>query len=170
MTPSPLSFRSSHRFRGPSPRTAPFLERLEDRILLDSGGGEIGAALMTGAHRDSVANLYRVLLRREPSAGEVDAVAGRLDAGTPVAALAPGFLVSPEYRTSLIAAGYQGMLGRTPDGGGAAFWGGLLAGGLPDDRFCAALLASDEYFARHGTRKGDASIFQSSSRNSAAVR
>ncbi len=129
-------------------------ELLEDRILMDAGGGEIGVPLMPEASHNFVDNLYHLLLRRTPAAAEVGNWVDRLQSGATPAAVSRDFLASSEYLTQMVRDGYRAMLGRDPDGGGAAYWLGRLNQGLSDDQFCAGLLSSDEYFARHGSNTG----------------
>src|SRR5262249_50889401 len=59
-------------------------------------------------------------------------------------------LTSPEYRAHEVTWLYQSLLGRAPDLGGLDFFVGALINGASQDQVRAAILASDEFFARAG--------------------
>ena len=57
-------------------------------------------------------------------------------------------LTSGEGYGDLIAAAYVKYLGRSVDAGGANFWLNALTHGTTDQQFYAALLGSNEYYAK----------------------
>lgn len=57
---------------------------------------------------------------------------------------------SAEYSANLVRHDYQQFFGRAPEAGALAYWTAQLQHGLSDERFEAALLASDEFYADSG--------------------
>src|SRR5262249_9780043 len=51
---------------------------------------------------------------------------------------------------NLIGAGYRSWFGRDPEPAAQAWWQAQMAGGLGEEQFTARVLASPEYYGRHG--------------------
>jgi hypothetical protein len=143
-----------------------FLHRAADPLgrqawvnALLSGEGETNVALgfvtsgeYTAEHPDDagfVTSLYYAVLGRTPSAGEVAGWQQSLQNGASRAAVALGFLTSPEADLRLLDRYYEGYLGRSPDPAGEQAWLTLLQGGaLTPEAVGEAILASGEYFSQ----------------------
>src|SRR5262249_33942208 len=94
------------------PRSSPkrpnlYVERLEERVLLDSA-----------ANRLFVAEAYRDLLSREPDPGGLAGWSGALDQGLSRSQFVLNIEGSLEYRTDLVQTLYQTFLGRAADSSG----------------------------------------------------
>ena len=114
--------------------------------------GFVTSAEYTADHPDAagfVTSLYYAVLGRTPSASEVAGWQQMLQNGASRAAVALGFLTSPEADLRLLDQYYEGYLGRPPDPAGEQAWLTLLEdGALTPQAVGQAILASDEYFAR----------------------
>jgi uncharacterized protein DUF4214 len=69
-------------------------------------------------------------------------------AGVSRATIAVQLISSPEGRSVLVHSFYTRFLRRGADQGGAGTWTGVLQRGGRDEQVIAALMGSDEYFAR----------------------
>ncbi len=97
-----------------------------------------------------VSGLYAGLLGRAASDGEARSWAGILDAGARGEDVARGIAGSAEYRGRVVDDAYRRLLGRAADDNGRHFWVEGLGNGLTPDRLEVQLIASDEYFGKHG--------------------
>ncbi len=97
-----------------------------------------------------VSNLYRDILHRSPSAGEVAHWTGRLAAGDGRYGVAMGFTMSTEHLTALINVYYGTLLGRSIDPSGASSWVGAIQRGSRIEDVIAGVVSSDEYVNRNG--------------------
>ncbi|MGH7135376.1 MAG: Ig-like domain-containing protein [Pirellulales bacterium] len=95
--------------------------------------------------------LYRLVLNRTASDGELIGWNAALNAGVSRAQVASDFLFSPEYLADFVNSGYLQLLGRPADAGGQAYWVGLMRAGMSMEQFLAALAGSPEFFARSGS-------------------
>jgi hypothetical protein len=118
-------------------RHAPLqVEELEDRRLLSSAG------FVTG--------LYNNLLHRAPSPAEVNGWVTAMHFGASPEQIALTFTTGPERLSNVIRADYEIFLGRQPALAEVSAWLGQLQAGQSEKQVEAAILASDEFFARHG--------------------
>jgi hypothetical protein len=95
--------------------------------------------------------LYQKVLNRAPDAAGLSSnLNGLLNAyAAQRQTESAGLLSSDEYRTDLVKGWYQKYLGRAADAAGRAASAAALAAGATDEQVIAALVGSDEYFARH---------------------
>lgn len=100
-----------------------------------------------GSARLWVTDLYRKLLRREPSAAEVQHWVNTLDAGFARSAVTSLFYASPETLAVRIDILYRHLLGRPADPGGLVSWPPFLRA-HGDIALAAGLATSQEYFER----------------------
>jgi hypothetical protein len=114
----------------------PELERLEERCVLST------AQYVTG--------LYSDLLHRSPSRAEVRQQVAALDAGENTAQFALGLIHSAEYSRDQVRADYQALLGRLPTPAELRRGLAQLKARLGPQHLEAQLLASDEYYSKHG--------------------
>jgi hypothetical protein len=117
-------------------------------VLLQVESLEERRVLSTAAY---VSALYTTLLHRAPDAAGVASWASLIDQG----ALSPAqvtsdFTTSAEFRTNLIEADYQQLLGRTPQPPEVAYWLTGLENGLPEGELASLFQGSAEYFQNHG--------------------
>lgn len=105
-----------------------------------------------GAATAWVADLYSEILDRPADGGGLSFWVAR-SATVPRPAIAFDFYQSMESRRDRVEALFRTLLGRVPDPSGWSFWAGVLASGRDLD-LATFLAASDEYFARAGTRFG----------------
>lgn len=89
--------------------------------------------------------LFADLLHRPPDAAGLASLGGQLAAGATRAQIALAVQASPEFRHGMVQASFEELLDRPADAAGLA---SLLP--LPEERLQAAILGSDEYFARAG--------------------
>ncbi len=128
--------------------------------LLGSGGGaEVLAAQVfgspeyfnsrgNGSNDGFLSALYCDVLSRS-----IDQVAqtlddGALGSGAPRTAIASSALDSAEYRSHLITGFYQRYLGRAATPGEISHWTAFMSSGGTDEQVIAAIVSSQEYFAR----------------------
>lgn len=97
-----------------------------------------------------VADLYSEILDRPADAGGLAFWVSR-SATVARPAIAFDFYQSLESRRDRVDALFRTLLGRAPDPSGWSFWAGVLANGRDLD-LATFLAASDEYFARAGSR------------------
>jgi len=94
--------------------------------------------------------LYRDLLGRAPSTGEVNGWLAGLQGGTSYATIASDFLGSREYTQDLVTQWYQSYLRRAPDGAGLSGFTNALLTGTSEDAVREAILSSPEFLATSG--------------------
>lgn len=100
--------------------------------------------------------LYESLLGRPADQGGRMYWGGRLDAaakttGTPgseTAVVARGLIRSTEAVTPLVEAAYQGLLGRSADSSGRAYWTSRVSSGLSLENLWASIAASSEFSSK----------------------
>jgi subtilisin-like proprotein convertase family protein len=97
-----------------------------------------------------VEQLYRVVLNRSASDGELLYFAGQLNAGVSRAQVAAEFLGSSEYLGGFVNSAYEQVLSRPADAGGQIYWVAQMHAGLTQEALLAILAGSPEYIARHG--------------------
>lgn len=99
-------------------------------------------------------SLYQVLLERDGSPAEVNALAVALKNGYSPANAVMGFVSSVEYRRWLIADPTNGFypryLGRQADAAGVQFWLNAMANGVSEQQVLAGIVGSQEYFETQG--------------------
>jgi YD repeat-containing protein len=117
----------------------PFLEPLEDRVLLTAGKAD-----------PFVQGLYQVLLQRTPAPAEVNAWASAMSNGFTPAQVVDDFLTSGEFNGRMVRADYRNLLGREPEPGIANYWLSVLGNQADYAELTAEVLASPEYFGNHG--------------------
>lgn len=127
-----------------------------------AGVGYLAGVPGDGTPQTFVRNLYRELLGREPSAGDLAYWAAQVQADSSVAGreqVISFFMNSPEYKAHYVDTLYEVFLGRAPDAAGLAFWSAKMGdpgtpgehGGSADERFIlAAIVGSDEFYAQAG--------------------
>ncbi len=117
-----------------------------------ASGAPSSAAPGDSANEDWLRYAYADLLGREADDAGIDFWVGRLAAGgnRSRVAVARQFVYSPEGSSGEVERGFQTILGRTPDAGGAAFWSGFLMEN-PVVTLRAALYSSNEVFDRSGS-------------------
>lgn len=102
---------------------------------------------------DFIDLVYQSILGRQPDAGGRAFWINRIAAGVTRGQLMANFSESPEYIEQTSAAVtveslYQGLLQRSPDRSGFAYWVGVAESGEPVTNLIAGMLSSDEYFNR----------------------
>ncbi len=102
-----------------------------------------------------VDRLYRNVLDRGPDGAGLDFWAGRIDRGQARGDVLLAFATSHEFEQStdadiLVRMIYLGLLGRSPDPGGLAFWSDRARSGQPLADLISGFLASNEYADRIG--------------------
>ncbi|MEY2570663.1 MAG: hypothetical protein QOE63_1013, partial [Acidimicrobiaceae bacterium] len=102
---------------------------------------------------DFVTLLYQNVLHRSPDADGRSFWVGLLQQGASRGTVLLGFSESAEYIVSTAAQvnatlGYLGLLRRSPDANGLAYWTGQLQSGMPLATFAAAIIGTPEYAAR----------------------
>jgi hypothetical protein len=133
--------------------------------LLGNGGnlsfiGGAQAIVLTDAtlsvgrdtNQATVQRLYEGLLGRGNDSGGISNFDAQLSAGVSKATIATDFLNSAEYvaihgtqtNAQFVASLYQGLLGRSADQAGAAFWTGQLAQGGSRGSVAVAIVDSNE--------------------------
>jgi Domain of unknown function (DUF4214) len=65
--------------------------------------------------------------------------------------IAYGFAISVEHESMVIASDYQGILGRAAGAAETAVWVGNMQQGMSAEQVVAAFVASDEFYAGHGS-------------------
>lgn len=100
-----------------------------------------------GGTRDAwITALYRDVLDREPSSGEVAAWGRALARGENREGVALGFLLSTEHLATVVDGYYMTLLRRHLDPVGLRGWVGLLQAGHHDEEIVAGIVASEEYW------------------------
>lgn len=127
-----------------------------------AGVGYLAGVPGDGTPQTFVRNLYRELLGREPSAGDLAYWTAQVQADSSVVGreqVISFFMNSPEYKAHYVDTLYEVFLGRAPDAAGLAFWSAKMGdpgtpgehGGSADERFIlAAIVGSDEFYAQAG--------------------
>ena len=100
--------------------------------------------LQGGTNQGFLTALYRDVLQRGPSIGELAGWETALDAGVSRASVAIAFLTSQEYRSNLVQSDYVTYLLRTVDSGGLAAWVNALNAGATDQQVLAQIFGSAE--------------------------
>ncbi len=106
-----------------------------------------------------VVRLYRAFFLRDPDADGLAYWAGQLRVGVPLETVAGAFAQSAEFQArygqlsdpAFVDLVYGNVLGRQPDGGGAAYWSGLLAAGTPRGTVMVGFSESPEFVRSTGT-------------------
>jgi hypothetical protein len=101
------------------------------------------------ANQAYVANVYQLLLGRDPDPSSAVWVNGLNDGASP-AAVVLGVEGSPEYLQLQVAAMYGRYLNRLPDTAGAEYWVSFLQAGGTFEEVAAELTASQEFFVNNG--------------------
>jgi len=119
-------------------------DRSDDAVILVARGPSLVQRV--------VAEVYRQVLGREGSAGEIAYWAGRVEDPfwlrsheVPLAIIS-----SPESARRRVAASYEQLLGRQASGTDLAYWADRLVGGMPFQTFEAHVMGSAEFARRHG--------------------
>ena len=102
----------------------------------------------TDANAAYVQSLYRSVLGRSGSGGEVDGWLAKLKAGMPRQQVALGFINSLEHRQDEVRSYYATFLHRAPDGT-SVNWVNELQAGVPEAKVVEAILDAPEYQAEH---------------------
>jgi RHS repeat-associated protein len=118
--------------------TKPFLEQLEDRVVLTAGTAD-----------PFVQGLYQVLLQRIPAPDEVNGWMSEMSRGLTLAQVVDDFLTSAEFNGRMVRADYRNLLGREPEPGIANYWLSVLGNQAGYPELTAEILASAEYFGNH---------------------
>jgi hypothetical protein len=92
--------------------------------------------------------LYKDILQRMPTAGEVNGWVTLLQNGTSRIAVAGAFLVSDEYHRLVVNGLYERYLRRAADSSGLNALAAALDSGMTDESAIAILATSAEYFER----------------------
>lgn len=106
-----------------------------------------------------VTRLYRAFFLRNPDAEGLAYWSGQVRAGVPLASVAGAFAGSTEFQNRYGSLGnaqfvnlvYTNVLGRSPDGGGAAYWTGLLNAGMDRGSVMVGFSESKEFIRSTGT-------------------
>ncbi len=102
-----------------------------------------------------VRELYRVVLDRAPSQGDLDYWVGRLDAGGDPAHLAESLARTREGYAQVVRWAYDTALDRAPEPGGLTYWTDRLQASRRPDVLVTQLFASPEAWANgDGTARG----------------
>ncbi len=100
--------------------------------------------LQGGTNQGFITGLYRDVLQRYPTTGDLAGWETALDAGVSRAEVAVAFLTSQEYRTDLVQNDYVTYLLRTADSGGVTAWVDALNAGATDQQVLAQIFGSPE--------------------------
>lgn len=95
-----------------------------------------------------VAQLYRHVLQREASEGEVTAWADQLATGAGRVPVSMGFLLSTERLTTVVNGYYVHLLGRDLDPSGQQSWVSAIQAGTRTEAIIGGIVASEEYYVR----------------------
>ncbi len=118
-------------------------------LLRSSIWGSSEASLVRGSNAAWLTGLYRGVLARDPSAGEIDSWSQTLQRSSR-SAVASGIATSEEARWDRLDAYYLTMLGRSPDAGAASWIPSLATDG--DFTVVVGIAQSPEYLARAAGR------------------
>ena len=128
--------------------------------ITHNGLGSPGLASLEGvAEKSLVSHYYRAVLRRAPEASGIDFWQGEAERVALLGAnvnevwfaLAQTFFSSPEYKnfnrsnTAYLTDLYKTFFNRDPDADGLAYWGNLLAQGMPRDVVLVEFMLSSEF-------------------------
>ena len=147
---------------GSRPRLRPFLEPLEDRVVL--AAAQLGLALpsypanlspfgtaVSDLSTAEVNGLYHFILGREPDASGQNFWTTQLQSGITLAKATDVFLKSLEFTNNLIESYYATLLGRPADGAGLGYWRAVWIGTGDTNNFIAGFTSSSEYTNLHPT-------------------
>ena len=95
-----------------------------------------------------VRQLYRHVLSRDASDGEVAGWVAVLAQGHPRSAVARGFLLSTERLSTVVNGYYQHLLGRSIDPAGRSTWVSAIQQGARTEQIIGGIVSSEEYFQR----------------------
>jgi hypothetical protein len=101
-----------------------------------------------GSTRGWIADLYRTILGRSPSAAEISRWQSRLRSGLSRSSMARRCLLSTEHLTAVVNGYYQQLLGRNADAAGARHWVTAVQHGARQEQIIASIVSSREYRAR----------------------
>src|SRR5262249_26530558 len=138
------------------PKRWPFLEPLEDRLLLGSGqlallfpayptGQSPFGAGAADVPTAEVSALYRVVLGREPNAAGQNYWTALLQSGTNLANVVNAFFKSTEFTTTFVESYYATLFGRPADQAGLSYWTGVWARSGDTNALIAGFTSSSEY-------------------------
>ena len=97
-----------------------------------------------------VIGVYRTILGRAPTSAELSAVAGVIDAGTPIAAVASALLHTTEYESSFVTSDYRVFLGVTPSAADVNAWVTMIQKqGLTAEQVAVDFASTPEFNALH---------------------
>ena len=107
-----------------------------------------------------VYRVYQAALGRAPDPIGLNDWIARIEAGTPLSAIAGGFLGAPEFTArygvpndaAFVTQTYQNVLGRSPDPFGGSYWNGRLAAGVSRADVIIGFSESTEFRATTATR------------------
>lgn len=114
------------------------------KTSLDAGG------VASSPEAAYVSAVYRAVLDREPSLGELQTWTRLLDSGLSHEAFVNALDHSDEYYATIIRPAYEKYLGREADAAGIAFWTSLMRTGMTDEQLEAMFIASDEFYHAAG--------------------
>ena len=122
-----------------------------------------------------VTRLYRVVLEREPDEGGLAFWVAELKSGRRTGAdVVAGFYLSDEMKgrglshSRYVELAYNGIMGRTPDSGGKAYWVDGLTSGASYDYVVCGFIGSQEFTdlcASYGIKRGDRQPSEARDRN-----
>jgi uncharacterized protein (TIGR03118 family) len=115
-----------------------------------AGSAEYFATRGGGTQAGFLNALFQDALGRAPDLDGVTFYTARMQAGATTAQVAMSVFSSTEFRTDRVISFYEAYLHRAPEGSGTAYWLAALNSGVHDETVIAAIMASDEYFARLG--------------------
>ena len=116
---------------------------------------------MATTNQNYVLGLYRELLYRTPTAGELNYYVSRLDSAFFTRPqVAQMFLSAAEYSGEIesVARLYWASFDRVPDYGGLLFWNGILRNGAQFADVANCFVYSPEFVARYGADTSDAAF------------
>ncbi len=109
-----------------------------------------------------VRGMYRDLLGRDPSQGEVDFWTGRLNAGVSTSQVAYGFAASAEREGQRVRDNYAAYLGRTPGDAEVQGWVNTFLRGFTNEDMIAGFVGSAEYYGNGQKGQGNAAFWVAS--------
>ncbi len=125
------------------------------RVVEGNSVPDIPVVPLAPAVTKVVTDLYATLLRRAPSAAELNSWGLPLQWGlVSRAQVAQGIWDSPEHRGIEVVQYYQTYLHRTPGPGEVAIWVNAFAAGAGETDVQIAIVSSPEYAADHPTSAG----------------
>jgi hypothetical protein len=128
--------------RRPRHSIRPTLERLETRTMPTAVAGPAAAQVVTG--------LYIDLLHRAPLSAEINAWISPVDGTVDPAVVTAGILDGTEYRTAMINADYEALLGRGPESGRLGAILTQMQQGMTAQQLLLQIVASTEFYQTRG--------------------